>query len=122
MRRPVLWCVLSFLLGAAATWWLRSRQSTVDDKAWVDDTPTGRIPVLADDEVTRHSGTLDDALHEAAAAGPDGLAPSDEYTVKGIQGVFHTTESPDYPQITATVWFKTVTDAERAGFVAWNAE
>ncbi|PPK69475.1 hypothetical protein V5P93_006883 [Actinokineospora auranticolor] len=155
MRRPVLWCVLSFLLGAVvAAWLLRSRGQTVlplapprppltqvplapaEVAAVPADSSSPPEPAEADedvvpvhipaqtreeDEITRISGTLDDALTAAVApAGPGGLAPSDEYTVKGAQGVFHTTESPDYPLVTATVWFRTVADAERAGFAPWR--
>ncbi|WP_156893664.1 hypothetical protein [Actinokineospora enzanensis] len=152
MRRPVLWCVLSFLLGLGMAWYLlvrrparqvsppvvwlplrpapeRPEQPEPAESAAAADgdsdgaAPGVRIPAQAreEDEVTRVSGTLDDAFTaDAAPAGPGGLAPSNEYTVKGAQGVFHTTESPDYPLVTATVWFRTVPDAERAGFVPWD--
>ncbi|SDD45371.1 sunset domain-containing protein [Actinokineospora iranica] len=130
MRRPVLWCLLSFLLGAYAAWrYLAATRPAEPATApaapiapWPDDAPTGEIPVVPEErEVTRVFGTLDDALSaDAAPAGPDGAAPSDEYTVKGSQGRFHTTESPDYPTVRATVWFKTTADAERAGFTPWH--
>ncbi|MBC6446423.1 sunset domain-containing protein [Actinokineospora xionganensis] len=52
----------------------------------------------------------------------DGSAPSDEFTIKGNADsmLFHTTESPYYPRTRAEVWFKTASDAEQAGFTAWN--
>ncbi|WP_157440717.1 hypothetical protein [Actinokineospora inagensis] len=122
MRRPLLWCVLSFLLGIALTWRFLTR-AAAPRPPWVMPTPKVRIPLQSRDaEYTRVSGTLDDAYDAPAApAGPDGTAPSTDYTVKGTHGVFHTTESPAYPTTTATVWFRTPTDAERAGFVPWNA-
>ncbi|RLK60714.1 hypothetical protein [Actinokineospora cianjurensis] len=124
MRRPVLWCVLSFLLGVALTWRYLTR-TPPPRPPWVIPTPKVRIPLQSpttpDDEFTHVSGTLDDAFTAPAApAGPDGMAPSTDYTVKGTHGVFHTTESPAYPTTTATVWFRTVADAERAGFVPWT--
>ncbi len=155
MRRPVLWCVLSFLLGALATWRLMgarpapataprtpeppapprtphpgspggaARTEAAPDEPWYDETPTGQIPVQSREsasEVTRVSGTLEDALSaRSAPAGPDGAAPSNEYTVKAADGVFHTTESPAYPAVVATVWFRTAADAHEAGFTPWHA-
>ncbi|GAA4299071.1 hypothetical protein GCM10023148_57650 [Actinokineospora soli] len=143
MRRPVVLCVLSFLLGALAAWLIRQRQSTQDARV-VDDPPTGRIPVRAPEG--RMTGTLDELLtddvlvdHDAfderwaaveVAPGPhpgsalplpDGGAPSDEYTVKGIADRFHTTESPHYPRVRAQLWFRNAADAERAGLNRWDA-
>ncbi|MGW5055470.1 sunset domain-containing protein [Actinokineospora sp. NPDC004072] len=138
MRRPLVLCVLSFLLGAAAGWLYQRRAAAaraVDDRA-------GRIPPVEG----RLSGTLDDLLADesrvdgaayaqrwapvAVAPGPhpgsalplpDGGAPSDEYTVKGVADRFHTTESPHYPRVRAQVWFRNPTDAERAGLTRWDA-
>ncbi|GAA3003131.1 sunset domain-containing protein [Actinokineospora diospyrosa] len=123
MRRPVLWCVLSFLAGVVLTWAYLARKLT-PQPPWVLPTPAVRIPLQTrDDEYTGVSGTLDNAFEgPAAPAGPDGLAPSTDFTVKGNHGIFHTTESPAYPTTTATVWFRTPADAERAGFTPWNAE
>lgn len=135
MRRPLVLCAVSFLLGAVAVWLLRQRRSVVDS-----------VPVGAPATEGRLSGTLDDLLtddvlvdHEAfderwtsveVAPGPhpgsalplpDGGAPSDEYTVKGIADRFHTTESPHYPRVRAQLWFRNPTDAERAGLSRWDA-
>lgn len=146
MRRTVTLCLLSFALGAVAAWrYLGGRgaePALLDDPAdgslvreypaddprvdepWVDDTPTGRIPVLSLDtaEVTAHRGSLHEPLAEetAAPAGPRGTAPSAEYTVKAADGRFHTAESPHYAATTATVWFRTEADAHRAGFTPWH--
>ena len=142
MRRPLLLCVLSFLLGAVAVWLIRQRQSTADTSP--ADAPTGRVPVFAPEG--RMSGTLDELLNDdvlvdhdafderwsavevapgphpgSALPLPDGGAPSDEYTVKGIADRFHTTESPHYPRVRAQLWFRNPTDAERAGLSRWDA-
>lgn len=54
----------------------------------------------------------------AAAAGADGSAPSDEYTVKGNMdsGKYHQPGGRWYEATVAEVWFKTEADAEAAGF------
>lgn len=153
-RHPVLLGLLSFLLGGALTWLaIRSAAAVAltqappepegeggpedeDPPAWFEEAPTGRLPALDPEEVTRVSGTLDDLLAEphrweatvvaegphphSALPLPDGGAPSDEYTVKGIVDRFHTTESPHYPRVRAEVWFRTEADAERAGFMRWD--
>jgi len=53
----------------------------------------------------------------SAAPLEDGSAP-EGYTIKGNEDSmkYHTTESPWYDQTVAEVWFKTVADAEAAGF------
>ncbi|MGX7824218.1 sunset domain-containing protein [Actinokineospora sp. 24-640] len=145
MRRPLVLCALSFLLGIAAVWLCRQREIrefSTDARAVVDP-PTGGIPVPTAEG--RLSGTLDGLLDDDAlidqddyderwsavevAPGPypgsalplpDGGAPSDEYTVKGIAEHFHTTESPQYPRVRAQLWFRNPTDAERAGLTRWD--
>lgn len=58
----------------------------------------------------------------SAAPTPDGSAPTPDYTVKGsLESMrFHTIESPDFSYTPAEIWFRTATDAESAGFTAWN--
>jgi large subunit ribosomal protein L17 len=56
---------------------------------------------------------------DAAEAGEDGAAPSEEFTIKGNKdsGKYHTADSPSYDQTIAEVWFRTEEAAENAGFV-----
>lgn len=164
MRRPLVLCVVSFLLGVAAVRLLRQRRSAVDSGAPVAPAragaPDGRLSGTLDDLLTDDAlvddAVVDDALvddvlvddvlvddvlvdHDAfderwtaveVAPGPhpgsalplpDGGAPSDEFTVKGIADRFHTTESPHYPRVRAQLWFRNPTDAERAGLHRWDA-
>ncbi|UVS82235.1 hypothetical protein [Actinokineospora sp. UTMC 2448] len=143
MRRPLVLCLLSFLLGGVAVWLYRRRGSAADART-VDDPPTGRIPRATTEG--RLTGTLDDLLNDdvlidhdayderwaaveiapgphpgSAFPLPDGGAPSDEYTVKGVADRFHTTESPHYPRVRAQLWFRNPADAERAGLSRWDA-
>lgn len=132
MRRPVVLCVLSFLLGAVAVWLLRHRGSDVDNAV---PAPEGRLSGTLDDLLTDDVLIDHDAFDQrwtsvevapgphpgSALPLPDGGAPSDEYTVKGIADRFHTTESPHYPRVRAQLWFRNPTDAERAGLNRWDA-
>lgn len=54
----------------------------------------------------------------AAAARPDGSSPSSEYRIKANLAAkrYYTDDSPYFARTTAQVWFRTVEDAERAGF------
>ncbi|RZS40759.1 hypothetical protein EV193_10372 [Herbihabitans rhizosphaerae] len=72
------------------------------------------------------------AAKPAVKAGPypgsamptaDGSAPSEDYVVKGNDDskLFHTKESPFYNVTTAEVWFKSASEAEKAGFRAWKS-
>ena len=96
-----------------------------EPEPFVDETPTGRIPVLSLDDV---DATPAEAVVEAGSypnsAKPlaDGAAPSEEYVVKGNAGsmLFHTADSPYYARTRAEVWFRTTADAEAAGFTGWN--
>ena len=92
----------------------RKGKVSVADEPAPDETPTGRIPVLTAVEPGDYPGS--------AKPLPDGLAPSPEFTIKGNAGsmLFHTKESPYFGRTKAEVWFKTSTDAEAAGFTAWN--
>lgn len=139
MRRPLVLCVLSFLLGVAAVWLLRQRRSAVDSWEPVAPAragaPDGRLSGTLDDLLTDDVLVDDDAFDERWAAVevapgphpgsalplPDGGAPSDEFTVKGIADRFHTTESPHYPRVRAQLWFRNPADAERAGLNRWDA-
>jgi hypothetical protein len=48
---------------------------------------------------------------------------SDGYMIKGhfASRQYHTPDSPQYERIVAEVWFRTVADAEQAGFEPWDA-
>lgn len=56
----------------------------------------------------------------AVAARPDGSSPSSEYRIKANLAVkrYYTHNSPYFARTTAQVWFRTVEDAERAGFTS----
>jgi hypothetical protein len=60
------------------------------------------------------------------AEDPDGgdapVAPGEQYVIKGhfASRQYHTPDSPQYDHIVAEVWFRTVEDAEQAGFESWN--
>lgn len=58
----------------------------------------------------------------SARPNADGSPPSSEYTVKGnmTSMLYHTADSPSYRDTRAEIWFRTPSEAERAGFVAWN--
>lgn len=51
------------------------------------------------------------------------LTPGEQYMIKGhfASRQYHTPDSPQYNHIVAEVWFRTVEDAEQAGFESWNA-
>lgn len=51
-----------------------------------------------------------------------GDAPQIGYGVKGNTRsmLYHTTQSPYFARTKASVWFRSIADAERAGFAAWN--
>jgi hypothetical protein len=53
----------------------------------------------------------------------DGSSPSVEFVIKVNEGSrrYHTPESPFYVRTRADFWFRSVADAEKAGFAAWNA-
>ncbi|RJQ77275.1 hypothetical protein D5S17_16385 [Pseudonocardiaceae bacterium YIM PH 21723] len=57
----------------------------------------------------------------AALPMADGASPGPEYVVKGSTETmrFHTQDSPEFDGVRAEVWFRTVGDAERAGFLSW---
>lgn len=54
----------------------------------------------------------------------DGSSPSVEFVIKVNEGSrrYHTPESPYYVRTRADFWFRSVADAEKAGFAAWNAD
>lgn len=56
----------------------------------------------------------------AAPARPDGSSPSSEYPIKANLAAkrYYTDDSPYFARTTAQVWFRSVEDAERAGFTA----
>lgn len=53
---------------------------------------------------------------------PDGSSPSPEFTVKARTSsmVFHTERSPFFDRLLPQVWFRSVEDAQRAGFAGWD--
>lgn len=55
---------------------------------------------------------------------PDGSAPSEAFTVKGIAKsmLFHTAESPYFGRARADVWFDSEETARVAGFVRWDED
>jgi hypothetical protein len=59
-----------------------------------------------------------DGVGAGAVPGPDGEAPSPEYTIKGNADsmLFYTPQSPSYEGTRAEVWFRTVEEAVAAGF------
>lgn len=134
MRRPLVLCAVSFLLGALAVWLTRQRQSTLDTPE-PQRPPEGRLSGTLDDLLADDALVEQDVVDErwtavevapgphpgSALPLPDGGAPADEYTVKGIADRFHTTESPHYPRVRAQLWFRNAADAERAGLHRWDA-
>jgi hypothetical protein len=56
----------------------------------------------------------------AAHSLPDGSAPTPDYRVKANLAVqrYYTDDSPYFARAAAQVWFRTVADAEAAGFSA----
>jgi hypothetical protein len=52
-----------------------------------------------------------------------GSAPSDEYSIKANEGSrkYHAPDSPYYVRTRGDLWFRTAADAEKAGFMAWDA-
>ena len=52
-----------------------------------------------------------------------GSAPSDEYSIKANEGSrkYHSPDSPYYVRTRGDLWFRTAADAEKAGFMAWDA-
>lgn len=87
-----------------------------------------------DDPVVFPRATAEDVPHvtvELAEPGPypgsvlataDGEAPQSDYCVKGnIRSMkYHTVQSPNFHRTKAGVWFRSIDDAEQAGFSAWN--
>lgn len=53
---------------------------------------------------------------------PGGSAPSPQFRVKARTSsmVFHTESSPFYERLEPQVWFRSVEDAQRAGFTSWD--
>lgn len=72
-----------------------------------------------DSEVTQVIPRMEDGQEDGA----ESAAPSEQFTIKGhfASRQYHTPESPQYDRIVAEVWFRTVEDAEQAGFEHWNA-
>ncbi|MFC5285998.1 hypothetical protein ACFPM7_02950 [Actinokineospora guangxiensis] len=134
MRRPLVLCAVSFLLGALAAWLIGQRQSTLDccdSRTPPDGRLSGTLDDLLSEDTLVDQDTVDERWNAAEVAPgphpgsalplPDGGAPSDEYTVKGIADRFHTTASPHYPRVRAQVWFRNAADAQRAGLHRWDA-
>jgi hypothetical protein len=59
----------------------------------------------------------------SAMPAADGSSPSVEFVIKVNEASrrYHTPESPYYVRTRADFWFRSVADAEKAGFAAWNA-
>ena len=72
--------------------------------------------------LTVPAGVTTGPYHGSARPGPDGAAPSEEFTIKGNEDsmLFHTPDSPYYGRTKAEVWFSRVEDAEAAGFTNWK--
>ena len=53
---------------------------------------------------------------------PDGSAPAPQFRVKARTSsmVFHTEASPFFERLEPQVWFRSVEDAQRAGFTSWE--
>jgi hypothetical protein len=73
----------------------------------------------SDPEITQVIPLIDEEPHSNAAP----VAPGEQYVIKGhfASRQYHTPDSPQYNHIVAEVWFRTVEDAEQAGFESWNA-
>jgi len=58
----------------------------------------------------------------SALSQEDGSAPTAEFIIKGKMGSMrcHGPESPYFHRTKAEVWFRTMSDAEAAGFRAWR--
>lgn len=78
-------------------------------------------PVVAAEVVA--AATLRPGPHPGSALpAADGSQPSEEYAVKANDGSrrYHTADSPYYVRTRADVWFRSGSDAEAAGYAAWN--
>lgn len=81
-----------------------------------------RVPpyVLSEDsEVTQVIPRIGDDPR----SGAESAAPGEQFMIKGhfASRQYHPPDSPEYDRIVAEVWFRTVEDAEQAGFEHWNA-
>lgn len=90
--------------------------------ALTDDAAEHRVPPYvppSDSEVTQVIPRISDDQEDSAAP----AAPGEQYVIKGhfASRQYHTPDSPQYDHIVAEVWFRSVEDAEQAGFESWNA-
>ncbi|ASO18182.1 hypothetical protein FHR81_002578 [Actinoalloteichus hoggarensis] len=58
----------------------------------------------------------------SAPAAPDGSAPTADYRIKANakSRTYYTEQSPQFATAKAQVWFRSETDAQRAGFAPWH--
>jgi hypothetical protein len=82
--------------------------------------PVIPLPSPPADDVAAEDTKAEPPYPGAAAARPDGSSPSSEYPIKANLAVkrYYTDDSPYFARTTAQVWFRSVEDAERAGFTA----
>lgn len=120
------WLVaLSFLLGLVLTLFLLIRrvQREVPEYATVAAGAGAGTAGVAG--AASLKGVLEDEPYGAGSVRvkETTTAPDAGYTVKGNEDsmLYHTTDSPAWKQTIAEIWFRNVTDAERAGFARWDS-
>jgi hypothetical protein len=105
----------------ANTWF----QNTDADAEWADDlvaSPKASNDPDRPEAVTQRIPIIRDERRSVSNEGSS-AASSDGYVIKGhfASRQYHTPDSPQYERVVAEVWFRTVADAEQAGFESWDA-
>jgi hypothetical protein len=87
-----------------------------------EETSQDESPAFTETTLRGHDGASQPSQHDASALAVEQGAPDAAHIVKGNTRSmrYHTPDSPYYSRTKPGAWFRTIQEAEEAGFSAWN--